>query len=348
VTVAIGVAGDPGGGDDEDRAVPVGGERSVGRGARIARLLAETDGVELVGVCGVPDVSGRSATPDGPGSAGVDGVPRYDRDRLLAVADGLVVATTGETGAEWIRAAADAGVHALATAVPGGSPAALRELDDDCAAAGVRAGVATPLRHAVPARRARERVPGTGEPVGLSVRFGGRLPGVAPDGALGRLGHVVDLVGWLTGREVESVLAEPTGTDATTEGADAATPWTDAIADAAVSLRLAGGVPALLAGTVGDRGPPSVALDVSGTGGVVEADLFAQRLAGSPAAAPDGVDDPLFYGVDPTRAAVERFVRTVAGDPPATPLSAAADALAVVAAASASRSRGVPVAVEET
>lgn len=305
-----------------------------------AESLHGLDGVEFVGVA------------DGDADRGRRFADEHDtvfrsREALLEAADGVVVCSTNADRGEWVRAAADAGVDVLSEKPLGTSAAEARDLTSVCASAGVALSVAMPLRHSVPARQARERLDSVGDLTALSGANRGHFPGgwfADPERSGGgavmdHTVHVVDLVHWLTGTRVASVYAET------------ATRFTDAdVEDVNVlSMELEDGTPFLLDGSWSKPDAweswGDAFLEVTGTDGVVSLDCFAQRFRVTRDEEPAGVS-AVFYGTDPNRAMLDRFVETVRGREPATPGSEAAEVLAVVDAAYESATAGEPVDVE--
>lgn len=305
-----------------------------------ADVLADLADVELVGIADSDAERGREFASEA-------GAEFRSREDLLDRADGVVVCSTNADRGEWIRPAAEAGVDVLSEKPLGTSQAEARTLTAFCADAGVDLSVAMPLRHSVPARQARDRLADVGELTALSGANRGHFPGrwfADPDRSGGgavmdHTVHIVDLVHWLTGARVGEVYAET------------ATRFTDAeIEDVNVlSMELGDGTPFLLDGSWSKPDAweswGDATLEVTGTRGVLDLDCFAQRFRVTRDEEPSGVSS-VFYGTDPDRLMIERFVETVRGGTPATPGEDAADALAVVEAAYQSVSSGAPVTVD--
>lgn len=304
-----------------------------------ADVLGDLEDVDLVGVADSDAERGREFAAEW-------GTEFRSRDALLDRADGVVCSTNATRG-EWIRPAARAGVAVLSEKPLGTTPSEARALTEFCADAGVALSVAMPLRHSVPAGQARDRLADVGEMTALSGTNRGHFPGrwfADPDRSGGgavmdHTVHVVDLVHWLTGTRVGEVYAET------------ATRFTDArVEDVNVlSMELADGTPFLLDGSWSKPDEweswGDATLEVTGTDGVLELDCFAQRFRVTRDEEPSGVSS-VFYGTDPNRLMIARFVETVEGAAPATPGEDAVDALAVVEAAYDSASSGAPVAVD--
>jgi predicted dehydrogenase len=305
-----------------------------------ANVLTALDSVEFVGVVDEEGERGRQFADD-------NGTWFRSRADLFDRADGVVVCSANAEREPWIRAAADAGVDVLSEKPLGTSAEEARHLAAICDDAGVALDVAMPLRHSVPARQARDRLDTVGDLTALSGANRGHFPGgwfADPERSGGgavmdHTVHIVDLVHWLTGERVAEVYAET------------ATRFTDAdVEDVNVlSMELTDETPFLLDGSWSKPDAwhswGDAMLEVTGTDGVLDLDCFAQRFRVTREADPSGTSS-VFYGTDPNRTMLERFVETVRGEPPATPPADAADALAVVEAAYDSAERGAAVAVE--
>lgn len=326
-----------------------------------ADVLAGLDGVELVGVADEEAERGRRFADE-------HDTRLRSREELLAAADGVVVCSANAEREPWIEAAADAGVDVLSEKPLGTSAAEARALTATCESAGVALSVAMPLRHSVPARRARERLDDVGELTALSGTNRGHLPGgwfADPERSGGgavmdHTVHVVDLVHWLTGTRVAEVYAETAtrfgdgGSGGEREGgSERASGSESQVEDVNVlSMALSDGTPFLLDGSWSKPDAweswGDATLELTGTDGVVDVDCFAQRFRVTRDAEPAGVSS-VFYGTDPNRRMLERFVETVRGGreaEPATTGHEGAAALAVVDAAYESAAAGEPVAVD--
>lgn len=152
----------------------------------------------------------------------IPGLKQVPVDQLLDRVSAAVVCSTNTTHRQWVERAAAAGVDVLcekplATTVENAA-AIVKECDD----AGVNLGVAMPLRFSVPAQQARARFE-RGDIGDLMMVVGTNLlqrPGAdwffetaeAGGGAvMDHTVHIVDLVHWITGRQVTEVYTE-TGT----------------------------------------------------------------------------------------------------------------------------------------
>ena len=308
--------------------------------ATYSEVLSGLDDVELVGVTDDEAERGRAFADE-------NGIRFRPREELLNRADGIVVCSTNTTRNEWIRGAADAGVDVLSEKPLGTSAAEARELTALCDNAGVALSVALPLRHSVPAHQARERLDTVGEITALSGTNRGRFPdgwfadpnrsggGAVMDHTV----HIVDLVHWLTGIWVGEVYAETATRFADVEVEDVNV----------LSMGLEDGTPFLLDGSwsMPDEWESwgDATLEVTGTQGVLNIDIFAQRFPVTRDTPPSGVSS-VFYGTDPNGRMLERFVETVQGSDSASPGDDAADALAVVEAAYESAVAGTSISVE--
>lgn len=305
-----------------------------------ADILSTLDDVEFAGVADENATRGREFADD-------HGTWFRSGETLLETADGVVVCSANADRDRWIRPAAKAGVDILSEKPLSTSAAGARALSATCVDAGVALSVAMPLRHSVPAQQVRERLDAVGPLLALSGTNRGHFPGgwfADPDRSGGgaimdHTVHIVDLVHWLTDSRVASVYAE------------SATRFTDAeVEDVNVlSMTLADGTPFLLDGSWSKPDEweswGDATLEVTGSDGVVKLDCFAQRFRVTRDADPSGVSS-VFYGTDPNRVMLERFVETVHGSAPACPGSDAVEALAVVDAAYESITSGAPVTVD--
>lgn len=312
--------------------------------ASYAAAVADLDGVEIAGVADDDERRGE-------GFAATHDLEYVSRDALLDAVDGALVCSTNADRGEWVRPAADRGVDVLAEKPLATTADEAANLAAYCDDAGVALSVAMPLRHSVPASEGKAQLDSgaVGDLRHVSGTNRGHMPGgwfTDPDAAGGgavmdHTVHVVDLVHWLTGERVAEVYAE-TGTrfhDLPVEDVNL------------LSMELTDGTAFSLDGswsrpeeyhTWGDA-----TLELVGTEGVVAVDCFGQSYTRTRDAGDDAGIESVFWGTNPDRAMVERFVGTVRdGRPPATPGADGADAVAVVEAAYASAERGVAVAVE--
>ena len=308
--------------------------------AAYAEILTDLADVEFVGIADNAAERGREFAEE-------NGTRFRSREELFDRADGTVVCSTNTTRGEWIRAAADADVDVLAEKPLGTSATEARELTAFCDDAGVALSVALPLRHTVPTRHACKRLDAVGEITALSGTNRGRFPGgwfADPDRSGGgavmdHTVHVVDLVHWLTGLRVGEVYAETATRFADIEVEDVNV----------LSMALEDGTPFLLDGSWSRPDAweswGDATLEITGTLGVLDLDVFAQRFQVTRDTAPSGVSS-VFYGTDPNRRMLERFTETIRGRSAASPGGDAADALAVVEAAYESVTTGQSIDVE--
>jgi predicted dehydrogenase len=303
-----------------------------------ADAVRAVDGARLVGV----------ATDDGDPSPDAPVLPAAD---LLERVSGAVVCSTNATHGRWVERAASAGVDVLCEKPLATSVAEASTIVRTCDEAGVQLGVAMPLRFSEPARRARAVVDGGG--IGaLRLIVGTNLlgrpgadwffdPEAAGGGAvMDHTVHVVDLVRWITGREVTEVYAETA-----TRFHDAAVEDVDLL-----SMTLDDGTPFTHDGSWcqpdnwdfwGDA-----TLRLVGSEGIVEVDCFDQTLT----VTRDGGDQPgiesVYWGSDVDEGLIRDFVEAVRDDrPPAVTGTAGVREVAVVEAAYESVDEDAPVDV---
>ncbi|MFB6218861.1 MAG: Gfo/Idh/MocA family protein [Halobacteriaceae archaeon] len=301
-------------------------------------LLGGFEGVDLAGVADDDAERGRATADE-------HGVPFRPADDLLDAADGAVVCSTNADHEAWVERAADAGVDVLCEKPLAPTLAGAERIRDAVADAGVNAGVAMPLRFCDPAREANDALD-AGAIGALRSVVGtnrGQFPGgwfADPDAAGGgavqdHTVHIVDLVGWLTGRRVAEVHAETASRlhDVPVEDVNV------------LSMELDDGTQFTLDGSWsrpdGFRFWGDATLELLGEAGRIDVDCFDQTLTRT-----REDTDLVFWGTDPNRGMLEDFVAAVREDrTPETTLAEGRDAVAVVEAAYESAERGEPVAV---
>ncbi len=309
-----------------------------------AGQLASLEGAELVGVADTDDERGREFAES-------HDVDYLDADAILKRADGVIICSTNANHRDWAERAAEAGAHVLSEKPLAAESDDARAIVDACASAGVRLGVAMPLRFSLPARKAKEALEDgmVGSVHSIAGTNRGKMPGswfTDPDAAGGgavmdHSVHIVDLVHWLTGERVAEVYAE-TGTrfhDLPVEDVNL------------LSMELTDGTQFSLDGSWSRPdswdfwGDATVSL--VGTEATVDVDCFAQKLKYTDDRTDgDGVQS-LYWGTDPNGGLIADFVEAVReGRPPEITGSEGVEAVAVVEAAYESAERGEPVDVE--
>jgi UDP-N-acetylglucosamine 3-dehydrogenase len=311
-----------------------------------ARAVQGIEGAELVGVADGDAERGRSF-------AERHEIEYADAATVLDRSDGAIVCAANADHLTWVERAAAAGVDALCEKPLATSAEAAQAAVDACEAAGVALGVAMPVRFSEPIRRAKAAVD-AGEVGDVQAYVGTNLlqaSGVAgwfvdPERSGGgaimdHSVHVVDLVRWISGREVAEVYAE-SGTafrERPVEDIDV------------LSMSLEDGTPFTHDGswrqpdewdTWGD-----VTLRIVGTDGVIEVDCFDQTLRHTRDTGDDPGIDSVFWGSDTDEELIADFVATVREDrQPAIPGWEGAHAVRVVEAAYASVERGAPIVID--
>ena len=309
-----------------------------------ASILSDLDGAELVGVTDEDDERGAAFADE-------HGIAFLPTDELLARVDGALVCSTNARHRSWVKRAADAGVDVLCEKPLAPTHEAALDVQTLAERAGIRLGVAMPLRFSEPARRARERFLNgeIGDLRAISGTNRGRMPGdwfVDPaeaggGAAMDHTVHLVDLVHWLTGERVAEVYAE-LGTrmhDLPVEDVNV------------LSMELESGVGFLLDGswsrpdewhTWGDA-----TVELTGSDGVLAADCFDQSFRLTRATGDDRGIRSVYWGEDPNARLLANFVDAVREDrTPETSAGEGVDAVAVVEAVYESDRRGEPVTVE--
>lgn len=305
-----------------------------------AAVLADLPGATLAGVADADETRGREFAR----AHGTEFVPA---EPLLDRCDAAIVCAPNARHRSWVERAVDAGVGILCEKPLATTTADAVAMAERCDAAGVPLGVAMPLRFSPPAVRARERLSEIGELQFVSGWNRGRMPGdwfVDPDAAGGgavqdHTVHLVNLVRWLTGREVAEVHAE------VASGLHAI----DVEDVNVLSMALDDGTPFTLDGSWsrpdswpnwGDAGAELV-----GTDGVIAFEHTAQtvRLTSEDGDPPVRAID---WGTDANEGLIRDFLEAVrtGGDPETTAVDGSRE-VAVVEAAYESARRERPVSV---
>jgi predicted dehydrogenase len=280
------------------------------------------------------------------------GIEYGDADTVLDRIDAAIVCAANADHAAWVERAAAAGVDVLCEkplATTADTAAGMVETCDD---AGVSLGVAMPVRFNEPIRRAKAAVD-AGEVGDVRAYVGTNLlqaaavggwfvePDLSGGGAImDHTVHVVDLVRWISGREVAEVCAE-SGTafaDIPVEDVDV------------LSMALDDGTPVTHDGSW--RQPEAwdfwgdVTLRIVGTDGVIEVDCFDQTLKHTYDGDDPGID-AIHWGSDMDEGLIRDFVAAVRDDrPPAIPGPEGVEEVRVVEAAYESVETGEPVSVD--
>lgn len=199
---------------------------------------------------------------------------------LLAASDALLVADAPGRQRALAEAAAGAGLPILLGPPLAATLAEAQALVEACARAGTPLAVAFPLRYSQPLAQLRAAVHAGALGDTLMIRLTAQAsdPGSWPEqpasGALLReSGHAADLLRWIWGREVAQVYAEAASRFHSRPADDCNT----------LLIALAGGISASL-DTSWSRpagawpGARTLALEVTGTLGVAQADAFAQKI----------------------------------------------------------------------
>jgi predicted dehydrogenase len=314
-----------------------------GHAGAYADHLATFEDVAFVGVADEDVDRGRAFVADRE-------VAYRGTDDLLDAADAAVVCSANARHEAWVERAAGAGLDVLCEKPLAPTVAGAERIADAVADAGVRAGVAMPLRFSEPARAARDAL-AAGE-VGALRSVAGTNRGQFPGGWFGdpeaagggavqdHTVHVVDLVRWLTGERVAEVYAETASRLHDIEVEDVNV----------LSMELEDGTQFTLDGSWsrpdGFRTWGDATLELLGEEGRVSVDCFDQTLTRTRDGA-DPATDLVFWGTDADRGLLLDFLDAARADrPPETTVAEGRDAVAVVEAAYESAERGEPVAVE--
>ncbi|WP_433627552.1 Gfo/Idh/MocA family protein [Halomicrococcus sp. NG-SE-24] len=313
-----------------------------------AALLDRREDVEFVGVADADADRGREA-------ADRYGVPYMATEELLAAVDGALVFSTNTTHERWVTAAADAGVDVLCEKPLATSRSTARRLVERCKDAGVALGMNMPLPFSEPARAARRAY--RNDTIGdltlatgtNRARFRNRHedgwsadPERAGGGAvMDHTVHVVDLVRWITGREVTEVHAELATMRDGPEVEDINV----------LSMELDDGTPFTLDGSW-DR-PDNwdywgdATLNLVGTAGELTVDCFDYKLRETRDVGEDPGIDSVYWGELPNEELLADFVETVrTGRSPTITGEDGFREAAVCVAAYESAEAGEPVSVD--
>ena len=307
-----------------------------------ASALAENSGIEFVGIADENRQRGGTL-------ARRYGTEHHTSKDLLDIASGVVVCSSNVTHRKQVERAATAGVDVLCEKPLATSHNTAQEIVEICETAGVRLGVAMPLRFSDPVCRARHALEagdiGTVHAVTGTNR--GQMPGswfVEPERSGGgavtdHTPHIVDLVHHLTGERVVEVYAE-SGTrfhDLAVEDVNL------------LSMKLSGDAQVTLDGSWSrpEEWPTwgGATLELLGTEGVLSIDCFDQTVEYVGSA--DGDVRWPFWGTDTDAALLADFAAAVRENrPPATTGYEGAAVVAVIDAAYRSIERNEPVTVE--
>ncbi|MFC6823638.1 Gfo/Idh/MocA family protein [Halopelagius fulvigenes] len=312
-----------------------------------AAALSAHPNATFVGVTETDD-----AVADARAKADEYGVDYRDPDDLFAAADGVVVCSTNADHLAWVERAADAGVNVLCEKPLAPSLGEAEEIVTTCRHADVNLGVAMPLRFSQPVRNAKTAIENgvLGNLQFLSGTNRGKMPGgwfVDDDESGGgavidHTVHILDVVRWLTGEEVEEVYAE-----ADTRFHDIPVEDVNLL-----SMTLTDGTEFVLDGSWSKPDEwdfwGDATLRLVGTEGVVSIDCFDQTIKQT-----QDTDDPgiqrIFWGSNPDEGLIDDFVESVDEDrPPAKTGADAVNDIAVVEAAYESIGETEPVSVEQT
>ncbi len=282
------------------------------------------------------------------------GITVRSPDRLFELADAVCVCSTTATHDRWVRAAADAGVAVLCEKPLATKMETARSLLAACTEAGVQLGMVMPLPFSEPARRAKQIYDDgrLGTPQLLVGTNRAKLrnrhetgwsadPDAAGGGAvMDHTVHIVDLVRWLTGREIVSVHAELATMHDALDVEDVNV----------LSMALDDGTPFSLDGSW-DR--PSnweywgdATLTICSTDGELTVDCYGETIRETQATGDQQGSVLRYAGAEPMAGVVDDFINAVASARP--PLIDGHDgvrALAVCVGAYESARTGAPVSI---
>lgn len=308
-----------------------------------AALLPKLEDVELVGISGqTPDKARKRAN--------AVGATAMSHRELMRQVDGVVICSPTTAHGELVDLALQHDISLLCEKPLATSLDAAKAIRDRCRRANVVTGMAMPLRYSRPMQRLKERYE-AGELGSLIAATGtnrGRMPGgwftdpkLAGGGAMAdHTDHIVDVVRWITGEEVQEVYAET------------ATRFYDIPVEDVnlLSMTLSNGASFCLDGSwsTPQKNPfwGDASLELIGTDGELSADCFGTRYERVRDTGRGNHTESVYWGADPNNALLRDFVAAVRGEStPATSIEDAVRTVAVIAAGYESAERGEPVTV---
>lgn len=308
-----------------------------------AGILADMDGVNLVGVA------------DEDAERGRDAATRHDTDYLATddlvdAVDAAVICSTNADHRDWVQTCADAEVDVLCEKPLAPTLAEAEEIAEIVEESGIALGVAMPLRFSEPARRAAETLESgrLGAIRSISGTNRGQMPGgwfADPEESGGgavmdHTVHIVDLVYHLTSEAPAEVycLSGTRFHDVPVEDVNV------------LSMELTDGTQFLLDGSWSrpDEYPTwgDATLELTCADGTVAVDCFDQTLRHTADSGDQQGVNSVFWGSDPNAGLIRDFVDAVRdGRDPEITAEDALVAVATVEAAYESHERGEPVQV---
>ncbi|WP_227379444.1 Gfo/Idh/MocA family protein [Haladaptatus halobius] len=308
-----------------------------------AALLSKLPEVDLIGIS-------EQTTDRARKQANAIGTSAMSHRELMQAAEGIVICSTTAAHDELIDLALQQNVAILVEKPLATSLAKAKSIQDKCDESDVVTGMAMPLRYSLPMKRLKEQYEaGTiGELIAVSGINRGRMPGgwfvdpeLAGGGAVAdHTDHIVDIVRWITGEEVQEVYAE-------TDTRFYDIPVEDVNL---LSMTLSNGASFVLDGSWSTPqkntfwGDASV--ELVGTKSTLSADCFGYQYTHVKDTGHGKHNESIYWGADPNNALLRNFVTSIRGEStPATSLEDAVQTAAVIAAAYESVDRGEPVNV---
>ncbi|MFC6823637.1 Gfo/Idh/MocA family protein [Halopelagius fulvigenes] len=308
-----------------------------------AALLSKLPDADLVGI------SERTRARARKWANRVGTTPMTHRE-LMRAADGVVVCSPTAVHEELVELALHNDVAVLCEKPLATSLSTAKAIRDQCAESDVPTGMAMPIRYSRPMERAKERYEAgaLGELVSVSGTNRGRMPGgwfvdpeLAGGGAIAdHTDHIVDIVRWITGEEVEEVYAE-----ADTRFYDIPVEDVNLL-----SMTLSNGASFVLDGSwsTPQKNPfwGDASVELVGTETTLSADCFGHQYTHVSDTNQDASNEDIYWGADPNNALLQEFVASIRGETtPATSMDDAVRTAAVIAAAYESVECGEPVEV---
>ncbi|ELZ32616.1 dehydrogenase [Halogeometricum pallidum JCM 14848] len=311
-----------------------------------AALLSELPDANLVGISGESRERVRK-------QANSVGAAAMSHQELMDAADGVVICSTNAAHKALVDLALRNDVAFLCEKPLATSLATAREIRDRCAESDVVAGMAMPIRYSRPMRRLKEQYEAgaVGELIAVSGVNRGRMPGgwfVDPEQAGGgavadHTDHIVDIVRWITGEEIEEVYAETTTRfyDIPVEDVNL------------LSMTLSNGASFIMDGSWSTPQKNSfwgdADVELVGTEETLAADCFGYRYDHVSDTGHGRHTESIYWGADPNNALLRDFVAAIRGESTLAAAATVDDAVrtaAVIEAAYESVERGEPVDVD--
>lgn len=309
-----------------------------------AVLLSKLPDADLIGISEQTREQARKL-------AGTVGTTAMTHRELMRAADGVVICSPTAIHEELVDLALRHDVAILCEKPLATSLSNAKTIRDRCADSDVATGMAMPIRHSHPIQRLKKRYQSgaIGELISVSGINRGRMPGgwfvdpeLAGGGAVAdHTDHIVDIVRWITGEEVEEVYAE-------TDTRFYDLPVEDV---SLLSMTLSSGASFFLDGSwsTPQKNPfwGDASVELVGTKTTLSADCFGHQYTHVSDTSQNKSTKSIFWGADPNNALLREFVASICGETaPITSMDDAVRTAAVISAAYKSLEHGESVSVQ--